>query len=88
MTIEELEHKIAALETRNIRVETNKAWETSLARKITLVVTTYLVIALTLTVIQNPQPLINAVIPALAFFLSTLTLPFIKKYWVKHIYKK
>jgi hypothetical protein len=88
MTIEELEQKVVALEARNKKVDINKAWETSLSRKILLVIVTYLVIVLTLAVIQNPQPWINAVIPALGFFLSTLTLPFIKKYWVKHIYKK
>jgi hypothetical protein len=85
MTIEE---RIAALELRNKKVETNKAWETSWSRKVMLVVITYLVVALTLIVIQNPNPWINALIPALGFFLSTLTLPFIKTYWIKYIYRK
>ena len=88
MTNEELEKKIAALEARNTKVETNKAWETSLSRIFTLVVITYLIVGLTLVVIQNSQPWINALIPSLGFFLSTLTLPFIKKYWMKHVYKK
>lgn len=88
MTIAELEKKVAALEARNKRVEINKAWETSFTRKFLLVIITYLIVGLTLTVINNTQPWINALVPALAFFLSTLTLQFIKKYWVEKIYKK
>ena len=88
MAAEEIEQRIAALESRNKRVETNKAWETSLFRVITLVVITYLVVGLTLTVMQNSQPWINALIPSIGFFLSTFSLPFIKKYWVKYIYKE
>jgi hypothetical protein len=88
MTIEELEKKVAVLEARNKKVETNKAWETSFFRVLMLVAITYAVVGLTLIAMQNPQPWINALIPSLGFFLSTLSLPFIKKYWVKYIYKK
>jgi hypothetical protein len=88
MKIEELTQRLDKIEARNKKVETNKAWETSLTRKMTLVLSTYVVIGLTLTIIKNPEPWINAIIPSIGFFLSTLTLPFIKEYWVKHIYKK
>lgn len=87
MSIENLEHRLNKIEARNKKVEANKAWETSLARKTILVIITYLVVGLTLTTIKNPQPWINAIIPSLGFFLSTLTLSFVKDYWLKHIYK-
>jgi hypothetical protein len=83
-TIADLVKEIEALKERNKRVDANKAWETSLMRKIILMGITYIVVSLTLWTIHNPAPLINAIIPAIGFFLSTLTLSFIKKYWQDH----
>ncbi len=88
MSIEDLEKRIERIELRNGNVEANKAWETSISRKIVLVLMTYLVIALTLLSIHHQDPWINALIPAIGFFLSTLSLPLIKKYWIKHVYHK
>ena len=88
MSTADLEQRIAKIESRNKAVEINKAWETSLTRKITLVIATYFVIALTLFVIKNPDPWINAIIPSIGFFLSTLTLPFVKTYWRTYIHKQ
>jgi hypothetical protein len=86
--IEELKQEIQKLKERNKKVETNKAWEISFTRKILLMFLTYFVIVVTLTTIKNPAPWVNAFIPAIAFFLSTLTLPYVKKMWLKYFYKK
>ena len=86
--LEKLKQEIDKLKERNKSKDANKAWETSLSRKVILLITTYFVVGLTLITIKNPRPWINAVIPSLGFFLSTLSLPFVKKYWVEHIYKK
>jgi hypothetical protein len=80
--------ELKKIQERNKKVEANKAWETSLTRKIVLFVITYFVIGLTLMTIHNPEPWINAFIPAIGFSISTLTLPFIKEYWMKMVYKK
>lgn len=73
---------------RNKRVEADKAWETSKTRKIIITVATYLMIVLLLWLINAPKPWFNALVPALAFVLSTLTLPIIKKWWLKHIQRR
>jgi hypothetical protein len=86
--IETLHQEITKLKERNKRVEANKAWETSFTRKLTLAVLTYFVIGLTLTSMQNPEPWKNAIIPTIGFVLSTLTLPYIKTVWEKHVYKR
>lgn len=83
-----LEVRVAAIEERNARVEADKAWETSLFRKVTLGVLTYVVIALYLWYIKSDDPFTSALVPAVGFFLSTLTLPFIRDYWVNNMYKK
>lgn len=81
MNVEEIEKRLAAIEDRNRRVETDKAWETSYLRRFLLVAFTYLSIGIYLWVIGVDKPLLNAVIPSLAFLLSTLTLPFFKNWW-------
>ncbi len=88
LTLHELEKEIQILKDRNKRVEEDKAWETSYTRRILLLVFTYLSIGIYLKVINIPNPWMNAIVPALAFLLSTLTLPFFKKLWQKYSRKK
>ncbi len=82
-----LEERIKKIESRNLRVEKDKAWEISLARKMLLIVFTYLMIALYMRFVLNIDPWLNAIIPTLGFYLSTLTLPFFRKIWEKLFYK-
>lgn len=82
-----LEDRIKQIEKRNKKVETDKSWETSWTRKILLIVFTYLSIGFYLNAINVSAPWQNAIVPAVAFLLSTLTLPFFKNLWVKYIHK-
>ena len=82
-SLEELSKEINIIKERNSRVEIDKKWETSLTRRILLIVFTYLSIGIYLNVINIPNPWTNAIVPALAFLLSTLTLPFFKNIWQK-----
>jgi uncharacterized membrane-anchored protein len=79
----ELEGRIRAIEDRNKRVEADKAWETSVARKLVVFVLTYIVIVLFMYFSNIPQSWVNAVVPAVAFVLSTWTVPVVKRWWVK-----
>ena len=83
-SLEELSKEINIIKERNSRVEIDKKWETSLTRRILLIVFTYLSIGVYLNVIDIPNPWMNAIVPALAFLLSTLTLPFFKNLWQKY----
>ena len=87
-TLKQLEEEIEKIKNRNQRVETDKAWETSYTRRILLMIFTYLAIGFYLVAIKIPNPWLNAIVPAVAFMLSTLTLPFFKKIWLKYIYKR
>ncbi len=75
--------EIEKLQERNKRVEIDKAWETSLTRRVLLTIFTYLAIGVYLSYIKVQQPWLNAIVPAVAFMLSTLTLPYFKKLWIK-----
>ena len=51
--MKDTQNKLVAMEQRNIRVETDKAWETSLFRKILIFLLTYVVASIWLVVIEN-----------------------------------
>jgi len=88
ISIKNLEEEIKKIKERNRRVEADKAWETSITRKLIIVVATYFVISLFLFAAKIERPFINALIPTFAFILSTLSLPFFKKLWLGYIYKR
>lgn len=75
-------------EQRNKRVESDKAWETSYTRRSIIAAITYLIVVWFLYLINAPTPWLNALVPTAGFVLSTLTLPFFKKWWLRKIYKK
>lgn len=83
-TLKDLEKDVAEIKARNKKVEDDKAWETSYVRRGILTLFTYLAIAVYLVIINVEKPWLNAIIPAVAFMLSTLTLPFFKKIWLKY----
>jgi len=86
MQTKKIEKEILRIKERNKRVELDKEWETSFTRKITILILTYIVVVIVFIVIGLPSPFLNAIIPSVAFVLSTLTLNPIKKIWIK--YKK
>lgn len=86
-SIEELEERVSNIEKRNLRVELDKAWQDSWARRGLVAIFTYLSIAFYLKFVVGVEPWINAVVPTVGFLLSTLTLPFFKKIWLRYVRK-
>lgn len=76
-----IEERLARIETRNQRVEGDKAWETSWTRRISIMVLTYLVVSAYLYFVVHIDPWINALVPVIGFLLSTLTMSLLKKWW-------
>lgn len=85
MTIEE---RLAIIEKRNNRVEAEKAWEVSAFRIISVMLITYVIAYGAFMVIGNDNPFRNAFIPVIGYFLSTQSLPILKKWWMEKCYKK
>ena len=77
-----IEKEVKQIIQRNEKVEADKAWETSFTRRAIITIMTYLIIVLFLYIINISSPWINALIPTIAFMLSTLTLPFFRKLWL------
>ena len=84
MSEKDLEREIAAIKTRNSRVETDKAWETSWTRRICIMVLTYAVVVLySTTISQISNPWLSSLIPVMGFLLSTLSLRLVRRLWEK-----
>lgn len=84
---QQIEETLRAIEERNIRVEADKAWETSLARRSIVAVMTYAIAAALLYSMGLPDPWLNALIPTAGYLLSTVSIPFVKKRWIARIRK-
>ena len=84
MTIEE---EIMLLKERNKKVDCNKAWEVSMTRRLSIIIITYILVSFVMYALNIDRYLINAIIPTLGFFLSTLSIEFLKLLWIKRIYK-
>lgn len=81
-SLQSLERRVSEIEKRNARVEEDKAWETSLARRALVAAFTYIAVGAYFAAISIPDPWLNAVVPTVAFLLSTLTLPYFRKVWL------
>lgn len=80
--LEQIKQDIREIKERNARVEEDKAWETSLFRKVLVAVLTYVVIVIFFFFAGLDEPFVNAIVPTVGFVLSTLSIPVFKKFWL------
>ena len=82
--IKELEKEIEEIRKRNNRVELDKKWETSMARKICIALLTYIVVIIYSSIIsKTTNILLSSLVPVIGFILSTLSLKIIRRLWEK-----
>ena len=79
----DIEKEILTIVERNKRVEADKVWELSWARRMFIFVLTYVIAAVWLRLINEPFLLAKALVPAGGYLLSTLTLPALKRWWMQ-----
>ena len=82
--LDELGKEITKIKQRNKQVEADKAWETSWTRIFIVFILTYGAIAVYFYIAELPKPLINSVVPSVAFVISVLTLPLFKRLWLNY----
>lgn len=82
-SMEEIQKDIAVIQERNSRVELDKAWETSWTRRISIMILTFIIASIWLYIINESYVLLKAIVPTLGYLLSTLSIPQIKKIWMK-----
>ena len=82
--MKDLEKEIELIKERNKRVEKDKAWETSLLRKICIAVLTYIVVLIYSILIKNVSNIfLTSLVPVIGFLLSTLSMKLVRKIWEK-----
>ncbi|MDD4319664.1 MAG: hypothetical protein PHW10_05075 [Candidatus Peribacteraceae bacterium] len=81
--MDQTEAILQAVLERNTRVEREKAWETSWTRRLTIAVLTWIVVTLFLWQLGIPFPFLQALVPTGGYVLSTLSLPWIKRRWMR-----
>lgn len=79
---------LSDIAARNARVEADKAWETSKARRLMIVMFTYVIANIYLYFLGVENFYLHAAVPAGGYLLSTLTLPLAKKAWLKKHFPK
>jgi hypothetical protein len=79
-----IEAEIEDIKLRNRRVEADKAWETSNVRRAIIFIGTYIATYLVFLLIDAPNPHLAALVPAVGFLLSTLTMPVVKQSWLRN----
>ncbi len=79
-----LEARVAVIEARNRKVELDKAWEVSWARRLTIAALTYAVVITYLFIIDNSNPAVNGAVPVVGYLLSTLAVRWVKKLWQRN----
>lgn len=84
-----IQKELDAIKVRNVRVELDKAWETSIPRLLCITAITYITMNLILWTIGGPFPPIHAIVPTCGYMLSTLTLRSFKRWWIsKEVLRK
>lgn len=79
----EILKEIETIKERNKRVEADKAWETSWIRRVFILIITYIFAVIWLMLINDSHPWLTAFVPTVAYLLSTLSLPLLKKWWIE-----
>lgn len=84
----DLEERVKNIEERNKRVETDKAWETSVIRKVCICVLTYIVVIIYSYLIRKYDNIfLSSLVPVIGFTLSTLSLKLVRRMWGKNLNK-
>lgn len=82
--LQKLENQIRQINDRNVKVELDKAWETSNFRILCVCALTWIIMSLVFWIIGVKDCFTNAIIPTLGFYLSNRSLPILKKRWVEY----
>ena len=82
-----LDQELDNLRARNKAVESHKAWEVSLFRRLILTLFIYIAAYLVMWIIAVEKVWMASLVPAVGYFLSTLTVTPLREWWIKRFYR-
>jgi len=80
--LDEIRSELAELRARNARVDREKAWETSWARRLVIATMTWLAAWVSFTGLGSEHAARDALLPSGAYAISTLSLPLLRRLWL------
>lgn len=84
-----LEEEINKIKERNKKVELDKKWETSITRKICIMILTYIVVVIYSYIIKKYDNIfLSSFVPVIGFLLSTFSLKYIRKIWENKVIRR
>ena len=86
-TLLEIQKRVEIIEERNIRVEADKAWESSVTRAVLLFGVTYVAVVGYFLILGEEKPFIIALEPAAGVFLSGFIFSRVKRAWISRYTK-
>jgi hypothetical protein len=81
-SFDEMRRQVAEIQARNERVEREKAWETSWTRRLVIAGATWVAAWLWLRGLAVEHAARQALVPTLAYVVSTFSLPFLRRWWM------
>jgi hypothetical protein len=72
--LEQLQAEITSIQTRNARVEKEKAWETSWQRHVSIAITTYAVMLMLFSLLDDARPFVNALLSTIGYLISVFSM--------------
>ena len=84
----DFEKEINLIKERNLRVEADKAWETSFLKTVLIACITYIIASIVMYYIGVQQYFLNALIPTIGYIVSTQSIPVVKRLWIKRYLHK
>jgi hypothetical protein len=85
--VDDVRDDVREIKDRNARVEREKEWETSWTRRLVIVGATWLAAWAWLLNLGVDNAALHALVPSAAYVLSTLSLPVIKRWWMRSRFK-
>ncbi len=83
-----VEKEVEKIKERNKRVELDKCWETSLTRRVCIMILTYVIVVIYSYLIKKYDNIfLSSLVPVIGFTLSNLSLKYIRKIWEKSCIK-
>lgn len=83
----DLKKEIEKIKERNKKVELDKKWETSLTRRILIIILTYIVVVIySFSINKINNIFLSSLVPVFGFILSTLSLNGFRKVWERRVY--
>lgn len=81
--LKNLREEIEKIKARNRRVESDKAWETSIARTVFIAIASFVIAYVLMSLIGENSPFWKAIAGSILYIISSASYGVLKSWWLK-----